>query len=44
MSSDLPATVTIPETVTWQQVGDEVVLQHKDPVVARNSWEADGEG
>jgi hypothetical protein len=26
MSSDLPATVTIPKRVAWQQVGDEVVL------------------
>ncbi len=30
MSSDLPATVTIPEGVAWQQVGDEVVLLSVD--------------
>lgn len=26
MNSDLPAVVSIPEAVAWQQVGDEVVL------------------
>jgi hypothetical protein len=28
MSSGLPATVTIPEIVIWQEIGDEVVLLH----------------
>jgi hypothetical protein len=30
MTPDLPATVTIPESVAWQQVGDEVVLLNVD--------------
>jgi hypothetical protein len=30
MTPDLPLTVTIPESVAWQQVGDEVVLLNVD--------------
>ena len=30
MTSELPATVTIPEGVAWQQVADEVVLLNID--------------
>jgi hypothetical protein len=26
MSAELPETVTVPETVLWQEVGDEIVL------------------
>lgn len=47
MSSELPATVTIPATVAWQQVGDEIVLldvnggeYHNLNDVASHMWRA----
>jgi Coenzyme PQQ synthesis protein D (PqqD) len=47
MNSDLPATVTIPDTVAWQQVADEVVLldisggeYHNLNDVASRMWRA----
>jgi Coenzyme PQQ synthesis protein D (PqqD) len=47
MNPDLPDTVTVPETVAWQQVGDEIVLldvnggeYHNLNDVASRMWQA----